>query len=79
MDINQVVEKVNQLRKQTRSRLANKPKQGNLFNTQKKGKKEKIDFSNQNRGQDGEKQKNDRRYAKLQEMKNDLIRKKIIH
>lgn len=79
MDIRQVVQNLNQYRIQTASSLKSKPKQVRIFDLQKKEKKEKIDFSNQNRGQDVEKQKSDRRYAKLQEVKNELIRKKIIH
>ncbi len=38
MDVDEVVRKTNQLRKQTRSGLKNKPKQVRLFNLQKKGK-----------------------------------------
>lgn len=79
MNVLEVVNKIDQSRKLTASSLRNRPKQVKLFDLQKKGKKEKIDFSNQDRGQIGDNQKNEGKLKALASMKAELIRKKIIH
>jgi hypothetical protein len=85
MSVTEVVKLVDQSRKLTASSLASRPKQVKLLDLQKKGKKEKIDFSNQvliktvDNSDVEEKINLDRRTKMLTEMRKTLIKSKVLH
>ena len=79
MDVKSVVSKIDQSRKLTKKEQISRPKQGKLFDLQKKGKKEKIDFSNQEGGKIGDNSRKSDNVKALAKMRAELIKKKIIH
>lgn len=75
MDVKSVVSKIDQSRKLTKKDQISRPKQGKLFDLQKKGKKEKIDFSNQEGGQKGDNFNPERRQKVLADMRKSLSKR----